>query len=82
MSAKWFPNDAMLFGGYRNEAHAFMLGNLNDYLNRWVSVQNDMHNGKVANLFKNVTLVGNYSDHNKLAGKFEIMITSLQPEDE
>ena len=78
----WSTLRTMLFGGYRNEVHSFMLGNINDYLNRWVSIQNDMHNGKVANLFKNVTLVGSYNDTNKLAGKYEILITSLQPEDE
>jgi hypothetical protein len=59
-----------------------MLGNINDYLNRWVSIQNDMHNGKVANLFKNITLLGNYTDYNKLVGKYEILIASLRPEDE
>ncbi len=78
----WSTLKTMLFGGYRNEVHSFMLGNINDYLNRWVSIQNDMHNGKVANLFKNVTLVGNYNDTNKLAGKYEILVASLQPEDE
>ena len=76
----WLRN--VLFGSYRNEIHSFMLGNINDYLNRWVSIQNDLHNGKVANLFKNITLVGNYNDYNKFAGKYEILITSLQPEDE
>lgn len=78
----WSTLKNIVFGGYRNEVHSFMLGNINDYLNRWVSIQNDMHNGKVANLFKNITLVGGYSDHNKLAGKFEVMIASLRPEDE
>ena len=72
----------LLFGAYANEVHSFMLGNINDYMNRWVSIQNDLHNGKVANLFKNITLVGNYQDYNKLAGKYEILITSLQPDDE
>lgn len=78
----WDTFRTILFGGYRNEVHSFMLGNINDYLNRWTSIQNDIHNGKTANLFKNVTLVGNYNDYNKLAGKYEILITSLQPEDE
>lgn len=77
----WNTLRTMLFGGYRNEVHSFMLGNINDYLNRWVSIQNDMHNGKVANLFKNITLIGGYSDINKLVGKYEILVTSLQPED-
>ncbi|MCL2517609.1 MAG: hypothetical protein FWF15_03500 [Oscillospiraceae bacterium] len=72
----------MFFQSYRNEIHSFMLGNINDYLNRWVSIQNDMHNGKVANLFKNITLIGGYKDYNKLVGKYEITIASLQPEDE
>ncbi len=72
----------LLFGSYRNEVHSFMLGNINDYLNRWASIQNDLHNGKVANLFKNVTLVGQYTDANKLAGKYEILITYLNPLDE
>lgn len=78
----WNVLKTMIFGGYRNEIHSFMLGNINDYLNRWVSIQNDMHNGKVANLFKNITLLGNYTDYNKLVGKYEILIASLQPEDE
>lgn len=77
----WGTLKTLLFGGYRNEVHSFMLGNINDYLNRWVSIQNDLHNGKVANLFKNITLVGNYQDYNRLAGKYEILITSLQDED-
>jgi hypothetical protein len=68
-------------GAHQNEVHNFMLGNINDYLNRWASVQNDIHNGKVANLFKNVTMVGSYGDTNKLAGKYEIIITSLRQED-
>ncbi len=78
----WNTLKAVVLGGYRSEVHSFMLGNINDYLNRWVSIQNDIHNGKVANLFKNITLVGTYSDTNKLAGKYEILIASLQPEDE
>ena len=78
----WSLLQTMIFGGYRNEVHSFMLGNINDYLNRWVSIQNDLHNGKVANLFKNITLVGNNADYNKLVGKYEIVIASLQPEDE
>lgn len=78
----WSTLQTMIFGGYRNEVHSFMLGNINDYLNRWVSIKNDMHNGKVANLFKNITLVGNYNDYNKLVGKYEILIASLAPEDE
>lgn len=77
----WGTLKTLLFGGYRNEVHSFMLGNINDYLNRWVSIQNDLHNGKVANLFKNITLVGNYQDYNRLAGKYEILITSLQDDD-
>lgn len=77
----WGTLKTLLFGGYRNEVHSFMLGNINDYLNRWVSIQNDLHNGKVANLFKNITLVGNYQDYNRLAGKYEILITSLQADD-
>lgn len=72
----------ILSKGYVNEVHSFMLGNINDYINRWVSIQNDMHNGKVANLFKNVTLVGGYAETNKLVGKYEILIASLQPDDE
>lgn len=78
----WGTMKNLLFGAYANEVHSFMLGNINDYMNRWVSIQNDLHNGKVANLFKNITLVGNYQDYNKLAGKYEILITSLQPDDE
>lgn len=78
----WDTLKTLVFGGFRNEVHSFMLGNINDYLNRWVSLQNDMHNGKVANLFKNITLVGGYSDYNKMAGKYEILVASLQPEDE
>lgn len=78
----WDVLRTMIFGGYRNEVHSFMLGNINDYLNRWTSIQNDIHNGKTANLFKNITLVGSYNDYNKLAGKYEIIVTSLQPEDE
>ncbi len=72
----------LLFGQFKNEVHSFMLGNINDYLNRWASIQNDLHNGRVANLFKNITLVGNYSDVNKLAGKYEVLITYLDPRDE
>ncbi len=72
----------LLFGSYRNEVHSFMLGNINDYLNRWASIQNDLHNGKVANLFKNITLVGQYQETNKLAGKYEILISYLNPLDE
>jgi hypothetical protein len=71
-----------IFSGYRNEMQSFMLGNLNDYLNRWASIQNDIHNGKVANLFKNITLLGTYNENNRLIGKYEIIIASLQPEDE
>lgn len=71
----------ILSKGFSNEVHSFMLGNINDYLNRWISIQNDMHNGKVANLFKNVTLVGNYTETNKVAGKYEILIASLQDDD-
>lgn len=78
----WNTLRNILFGSYQNEMHSFMLGNINDYLNRWVSIQNDMHNGKVANLFKNITLLGNYGDFNKLVGKYEILVSSLQPEDE
>lgn len=78
----WNTLQTIILGSYRNEVHSFMLGNINDYLNRWVSIQNDMHNGKVANLFKNITLLGNYTDYNKVAGKYEIVISSLQPEDE
>ena|GEM_PF-3885649 len=78
----WGMLKNVLAHGYRNEVHAFMLGNINDYVNRWVSLQNDMQNGKVANLFKNVTLVGAYNDYNKLAGKFEILVASLHPDDE
>ncbi len=59
-----------------------MLGNINDYLNRYAALQNDLHNSKVANLFKNITLVGNHSDANKLAGQYEILVASLQPADE
>ena len=78
----WEKLKTIIFRGYRNEIHSFMLGNINDYLNRWVSIQNDLHNGRVANLFKNVTLLGTYQDYNKFAGKYEILVTSLQPEDE
>lgn len=78
----WSTLKTILFGGYRNEVHSFMLGNINDYINRWVAIQNDLHNGRVANLFKNITLLGTYQDYNKFAGKYEILITSLQPEDE
>lgn len=70
-----------LGNGYVEELHSFMLGNLNDYMNRWASIENDLHNAKVANLFKNVTLIGTYSDYNKMAGKYEILVTSLQDED-
>jgi hypothetical protein len=79
---EWGMFQNLIFGGYRNEVHSFMLGNINDYLNRWASIQNDLHNGAVANLFKNVTLVGQYQDTNKLAGKYEILITHLNPLDE
>lgn len=78
----WETLKDLIYTGYKNEMHSFMLGNINDYLNRWVSIQNDAHNGKVANLFKNITLVGTYADHNKLAGKYEILIASLRPDDE
>ena len=78
----WEMLKSIVFRGYKNEIHSFMLGNINDYLNRWVAIQNDLHNGRVANLFKNVTLLGTYQDYNKFAGKYEILITSLQPEDE
>ena len=77
----WGSMKTLIFGGYRNEMHSFMLGNINDYINRWAAIQNDIHNGKVANLFKNVTLLGNYASTNRLAGKYEILITSLQDED-
>lgn len=77
----WDSFKTLIFGGYRNEMHSFMLGNINDYINRWAAIQNDIHNGKVANLFKNVTLLGNYASTNRLAGKYEILITSLQDED-
>ncbi len=78
----WNSLQTAIFGGYRNQVHSFMLGNLNDYLNRWVSIENDLHNsGRVANLFKNVRFVGGYQDYNKLAGKYEILITYLHPDD-
>lgn len=77
----WSLLKTIVFGGYRNEVHSFMLGNINDYINRWASIQNDLHNGRVANLFKNITLVGNYADYNKLAGKYEILITTLNDDD-
>lgn len=78
----WSQVRNYLSRGYLDELHSFMLGNLNDYLSRWAAIENDMHNAKVANLFKNVTLIGSYMDSNKLAGKYEILISSLQPEDE
>lgn len=78
----WNGLETAIFGAHQNDVHKFMLGNINDYLNRWASIQNDIHNGKVSNLFKNITIVGNYGDTNKLAGKYEILIASLQPEDE
>ncbi len=38
----WDTLQNVLFGSYRNEVHSFMLGNINDYLNRWASIQNDL----------------------------------------
>ncbi len=77
----WDSIQPILFGGYKNEVHSFMLGNINDYLNRWVSIQNDLHNGAVANLFKNVTLVGSWASSNRMACKFELLAAYLHPDD-
>ena len=48
----WGSMKTLIFGGYRNEMHSFMLGNINDYINRWAAIQNDIHNGKVLSFYK------------------------------